>query len=572
MRQPRARQIGKWRLKEGALLVLALLLTVLILDVLPFGRLVTAALAPKGAFAPDAAWAEIGGRAALRALRHTLETGVGSALIALVLGTGVALGLTLTDLRGRRAISFLFVLSMLIAPQVVAFAFLTLAGPASPLLNTLGLAPPPGSPNPFLGPGGIILVLGLHHAPLVMILVMTGLKTIPHGAVEAAHLDGAGPATITRRIILPLLRPHLVGAGLLAFVAAVGNFGIPALLGAPANYLTLPTLIYRRLSSFGPSIIADVAALSLLVAVVAGAGVLASAAALRGRTVALERDRPLAAFWALGPRRLWIEALLWGLIGIALVLPLLSLLAAALVPTYGVGLRPSTITLDNFVEVLGRQEVTIRAFRNSLLLAGGAAVLLAAGSIPLAWALDRRAGRARRVIEAMVEVPYALPGIVLAIACILLFLRPLPLVGVSLYATPWIILFAYLARFLPVALKPTLSAVAQIEPAQEEAAALDGATLAQRLRYVIAPAVLPAAVAGGTLVFLIAFNELTVSALLWSTGTETIGVVFFSLEEAGLASQAAAIATTTVALITAIMLGLDRLAPRLPEGVLPWRP
>jgi iron(III) transport system permease protein len=393
--------------------------------------------------------AEIGGRAALRALRNTLETGVGSALIALVLGTAVALALTLTDIRGRRPISFLFVLSMLIAPQVVAFAFLTLTGPASPLLNTLGLAPPPGSPNPLLGPGGIILVLGLHHAPLVMILVMAGLKTIPHGVVEAAHLDGASPPRIAQKIVLPLLRPHLVSAALLAFVAAVGNFGIPALLGMPANYLTLPTLIYRRLSSFGPSIIADIAALSLLVAVVAGAGVIAGALAARGRAVPLERDRPLAAFWSLGRGRPLLEAVLCGLIGVTLVFPLLGLLAAALVPTYGVPLLPSNLTLDNFVEVLVRQGVTVRALRNSLLFAGGAALLLGIASIPLAWALERRAGRARGAIEAMVEVPYALPGIVLAIACILLFLRPLPLLGVSLYATPWIILFAYLARFLP---------------------------------------------------------------------------------------------------------------------------
>jgi iron(III) transport system permease protein len=558
--------------REGVGLFALLVFTILLLNALPFGRLTLAALAPQGIFAPDAALAEIGGRAAMRALRNTLETAGGSALLALFLGGSVALVLALTNIRGRAAISFLFVLSMLIAPQVVAFAFLTLAGPASPLLNTLGLAPPPGSDNPFLGRAGIIAVLGLHHAPLVTILLTAGLKTIPHSIVEAAQLEGASPAVVARRILLPLLRPHIVGAGLLAFVAAVGNFGIPALLGLPVNYLTLPTLIYRRLTSFGPSIIADAAALSLLVALVAGAGVLASAWALRSREIRLEQDRPLTAFWGLGSRRWLVEAGLWALIGLTLVLPLLALLTAALVPTYGVPLRPATVTLDNFVEVLARQQVTARAFRNSLLLAGGAAVLLAVGSIPLAWALERRAGRARRAFEALIEIPYALPGIVLAIACILLFLRPLPILDVTLYATPWIILFAYLARFLPVALKPTLAAMAQLDSGLEEAAALDGASLWQRLRYVIAPTVLPAATAGGLLVFLIAFNELTVSALLWSTGTETIGVAFFSLEEAGLMSQASAIAVTTVAVIALIMALLDRLNPRLPEGVLPWRP
>src|SRR3712207_221279 len=117
----------------------------------------------------------------------------------------------------------------------------------------------------------------------------------------------------------------------------------------------------------------------------------------------------------------------------------------------------ATVTLDNFVEVLARQDVTVRAFLNSLLYAGGAACLLAAIAIPMAYGLVRLMGPARIPATALLEISYVLPGIVLAIACILLFLKPLPLIGVSLYGTPWIIVFAYLARFLAVVLKPVLA-------------------------------------------------------------------------------------------------------------------
>jgi iron(III) transport system permease protein len=258
--------------------------------------------------------------------------------------------------------------------------------------------------------------------------------------------------------------------------------------------------------------------------------------------------------------------------GLVVLLPMLSLLVAALVPSYGMPLSAATATADNFVEVLVRQEMTRRAFANSFLFAGGSALALGLVAVPVAYALVRRAGRHARWILGVLEVPYVLPGIVLAIACILLFLRPLPLLGISLYATPWIIVFAYLARFLPVALKPVLAAMGQVEPAQEEAAALDGAQLWRRLRDVIAPTLLPAAAAGAVLAFLLAFNELTVSALLWAAGTETLGVALFSLEEAGLASQAAAIALTTVAVVAGAMLILDRAGARLPAGTLPWRP
>jgi iron(III) transport system permease protein len=459
----------------------------------------------------------------------------------------------------------------MISPQVVALAFLSLAGPASPLLNTLGLAPPPGSENPFVGRGGIILVLGLHHAPLVFVIVNAGLKRIPRSLIEAARIDGSPPHRIALDIVLPILRPHLVSGGLLAFVAGAGNFGIPALLGMPANYLTLPTLIYRRLSSFGPSVIGDVAALGVLVALVAGVCVIASGLLLRREAVRVEDEVPLEPFWALGWARTAVDALVWAIIAVVLLLPMLSLVTAALVPSYGMPLTLATATLDNFVEVLVRQQVTTRAFANSFLYAGGSALVLAVATIPIAYMLVRRGGRWSEFTAALIEIPYVLPGVVLAIACILLFLRPLPLLGFSLYATPWIIVFAYLARFLPVALKPAMAAMAQVEPAQEEAAALDGARLGRRLRTIVAPSLMPAAVAGGLLAFLLAFNELTVSALLWSAGTETLGVVLYSLEEAGLASQASAVAVAAVAVITLTMLLLEALSSRLPPGVLPWR-
>jgi iron(III) transport system permease protein len=112
----------------------------------------------------------------------------------------------------------------------------------------------------------------------------------------------------------------------------------------------------------------------------------------------------------------------------------------------------------------------MRAFRNSLFFAGSAALILAILAIVFAYALERRLGKLRRAVELMIELPYALPGIVLAITCILIFLKPLPLIGVSIYGTPFIILFAYLARFLPLALKAPVAAMAQIEAHHEDAA------------------------------------------------------------------------------------------------------
>ena len=66
-----------------------------------------------------------------------------------------------------------------------------------------------------------------------------------------------------------------------------------------------------------------------------------------------------------------------------------------------------------------RQAVTGRAFANSFLYAGGSALALAVAAMPIAYALERRAGRWRSFAEALVEVPYVMPGIVLAVGLLL---------------------------------------------------------------------------------------------------------------------------------------------------------
>ncbi len=551
-------------------LILLALVTLCLLSLLPLLGLAAAALTRGGRLAGGGAFAAVLSPSALAALGHSLLTGSVAALIALAIGMGAAVIVGLVDIGGRRLFAFLFVISMLMAPQVVALAFVSASGPSSPLLVALGLAPVPGTPNPLLGATGISLVLGLHLAPLAFVILRTGLRQLPRELVEAAALDGASRAAALRHIVMPLLRGHIAAAALLSFVAALGNFGIPALLGLPVNYLTLPTLIYQRLSSLGPTVISEVSALGSLTALLAGIGAVAAGLIAGRRHLELETGADVEGSWPPGRWRWPLWAFLALLVGVTLILPLLSLAAEALVPTYGVKLGLATLTLDNFIEVLSRQAVTGRAFRNSFLFAASAGLGCTLLALPVAYALVRFAPRLRPVAEALFALPNALPGIVIAIAAILLFLRPLPLIGVSLYGTPFIIILAYLARFFLFPLRSVLAALDQIDPSTEEAATLCGAGLGARLCRVVAPIIAPAAIAGGILVFLFAFNELTVSALLWSSGTETLGVVLFSLEEAGFASQAAAIALCAAVVVVALCLILQSMARRLPRGILPW--
>ena len=561
---------GRGRIEDYALLWW-LVIVVAVLSVLPIGRLLLEGIAPGGALSTEALRRVLSSPTTWTATGHSLVTALGGTLLAVLIGGTVALVVTLTDIRHRNVYVFCFVMPLLLAAQVVALAWLQLFGPSSPLLKMLGAAPPLGSRNPLYSPEGIILVLGVQYAPLVFLTLRAGLRTLPRELIEAGLSGGAGPLRVMRTIVLPLMMPPLLAGVALCFVSCLGNFGIPALLGIPGNYLVLPTLIYQRLAGLGPGALSEVAVLSVLIGFIAVIGIVAQDALLSGRDFRISTASVVASPFELRRWRLPVEVALWTLSFLVLALPMVALVLTSLVPAVGVPLDAATATLDNYRFVLFDHAAAKRALVNSFGLSATAAIAIVLFAIPLAYFLVWRRSRLLRVVNLVTEVPYALPGVVLAIAAILLFLKPLPIVGVSIYNTVWIILFCYLARFLVLGLRPVISGYHQLDRTLEEAAQIAGARLLRRLRTIILPLVAPAAAAGALLIFLTAFNELTVSALLWSSGSETLGVVFFSFQQGGDSTYAAALGVLTVVVSIALMLSTLLMAGRLPPGVLPWR-
>ena len=557
-----------------ALSLAALVLFATVLMLLPLALMLRQGLLVDGLPSLAPLQDALASRSVARALWNSLDSAAVSATLALILGAGLALVVGLMNLRGKAVFTFLILIPMMIPPHVTAIAWTQALGPSSPLLTAIGLAPPLGSPHPLYGRGGVIALLAVQTMPLVFLVVLAALRALPREMAEAARVSGAGTGRLLTRIIVPLLRPSLLAAYALAFVSALGNFGIPALLGIPGRYTTLPVLIWQRLSSFGPSMLADVAVMAALMALLAIVlVVIQTALSARSRAALTGPPQPPMRL-DLGRARLLAEAAVGLLLLVILGLPMAALIGTALVPTYGVPLSLETLTLANFEQVLLRQSVTARAFVNSTLSAGLAALVLAVLGALVARAMSGQPGGARalgRGLSTLAEVTYAIPGIVISIAFILTFLRPLPFLGVSLYNTLWIIVLAYLSAFFAVALKPVAAACLQLDPALDEAARVTGAGWGMRMRRIFLPLVAPAAAAGGMLVFLTAYNEITVSALLWSSGTETIGTVIYNYENGGYTVLAAAMSTVTVVATVALMVLLDRLGRRLPPGVVPWR-
>lgn len=548
-----------------------LLALVVLLNLLPSLRLLGSALIDWRQGVDSSLWRVATQRATWLALYHSFYTSGLGTLLSLLLGGLFAFCLALTDIRAKRLWVFLFMLPMMIPPQVTALSWLQLFGPSSILLTSFGVAPAFGSPNPLYSPEGIALLLGIQHAPLVFLALRTQLLCLPQEQVEAARLNGASLWRVFCDIVLPLCRTALWAGGAIAFVSALGNFGIPAMLGIPISYFVLPTQIYQLMAGFGPTMLNQVAALSVLMGVLA-VGIVSLQARLQQRhALPLIGMAGRALAFQLGRWRWPAELLLAAVLLLILAAPLLALAVTSLVPTLGVPLNGKTLTFAAYRLMLDGQSVTWRALTNSLLLSVLAAVALMLLSLPLAYLLVRYPSRLLRWLHRAIDVPYTLPGVVLSIAFILLFARPLPLVGISLSGTLAIIFLAYLARFLAVCLKPVHSGMLQLDPAMEEAASLAGANFSQRLRHIVLPLLAPAAFAGALLVFLTAVHELTVSALLWSAGSETLGVVIFNLDESGDKVLACAISVMVVALVAVVMLLLSGLGRYLPKGVIPWQ-
>jgi iron(III) transport system permease protein len=554
------------RLGGEHLLVSLLVLYVSFTTLWPLARLFSTAFQPGEDGTPlGLMLTTLASRSALRALSGTLQTALLSVAVSTVIGVALAFAVSLLKLRTRAALTFLVLIPLIVPSQTMALAWIELFGAQSPILKPLGLAPSPGSTNPLYSTGGIALVMGIEHMPLVFIAVRAALRALPADLVEAARILGISPGRIGLGIVLPIVMPSVLAGSLLAFTAAIGNFGVPALLGIPGRISVLTTLIYQRLNGFGPAAAGQVATLALVLAAMA-------ALAIFLRNIVTTRIAvPLPAGTPFVPTRRApvIEFLLWVAVLILSLVPLAALTMTALLPAIGVAFGPDTISLDQFRAVLDNPTVR-RAFANSLLLAVITAAISILVAVPLAFVSQRRTNPLLRLLDFIIEGPWVVPGTVVALGMILAFLKPLPLIGLSLYGTMAILVIAYLSRFLPLVFRPVAAAAQSADPALDEAARITGAGLYRRILSIFVPGVLPAAAAGAILVVMTALNELTLSALLWSSGNETIGVMIFALQYEGNSTGAAAVAVLSTLLVLSLAGGATLIGRSMPKGTLPW--
>jgi iron(III) transport system permease protein len=500
-----------------------------------------------------------------RVLGNTLYVSTWATALAGGLGTALALLVGRTDLPARSVFQGLLVLPYLVPPFIGAMAVLYVLGPTG-LVNQAWMALS-GSPEPLwsiYGSGGIVLAMTLYKYPIAYLTVLAGLDRVDPVLEEAARSAGAGPWRTVRDVTLPLVGPSIAAGMTLVFLSAMAEFGAPAILGFPAKYFVLATKIYATVLDFDrPHNLHLAAALSLLLAVLAGAILALQRWWFGARGFAVATGRGRGPVLPLGRARAGCGAAVAAFLLLTSALPLGAVLLTALTRAYGRPLGLDNLGLENFRQLLFGVPAVWRAARNSLVLATGAATVCVVLALAVAYLRERRRLRGAGALETLVTLPFAVPGTVLALAVVLAFLQPV--LGLRLYNTLWIILIAYVARFLALALRPVAAALVQLHPSLEEAARASGASLGRSLLDVTVPLLRSGLVAAWLLAAVPALTELTLSVLLWSAGNETIGVMAFNLHEEGKVLMAAALAS----LIVLVSLGGHFLARWLAGGPLP---
>ncbi|HXF83380.1 MAG TPA: iron ABC transporter permease [bacterium] len=502
--------------------------------------------------------------AAARTLWNSLLVSSSSAALGSALGAILAWLVTRTDLPAARFWDTVALLPYMIPPFIGAIAWVYLLGPVG-YLNQAWMALT-ASPDPLLviyGPGGIIFVLTLYGYPIAYATVRALLARMDPALEEAARIAGARPFDLLREITLPLVRPGLLAGALLLFMSSLANFGIPAVLGFPARYFVLPTKIYATILNFdAPFNLQTAAALSLWLVAVAAVALQAQRLLVRRMRFAVVAGRSAgggAPRIALGRWR-WLATAALGVFAfVAIVLPLGAILLTAITRAYGLPPTPDNVTLRHFATAFLGIPKAQRAFLNSLALSAGAATAIAVLALGLGYLIGRVRIRGAAVLDLLITIPYAVPGTVVALAMILAWLRPVPGLGLRLYNTIWIILLAYVARFLVFGVRTVLAGLSQVHESLEEAARISGARGWQAFRDIVLPIIRPSVAAGWFLVFIPAMVELTLSILLFSVGKETIGVVVFGLHEEGKIALSAAVAFVVTVLLVALHL-LTRVA------------
>lgn len=484
---------------------------------------------------------------------NTIIVATGSTLFALVVGVGLAWILARTDVPFATTLEQLVIVPFYLSPLLGAIGWLLLATPSRAgllnafLMDTLNLS---AAPFNIYSPSGIIWVSGIYFAPFCFLFATSALRSMDASLEESARVNGSRNLQVALKITLPLITPAILGSTLLVFVLAVGQFGVPAVLGMPRGYDVLTTRIYQLVAGFQPDY-AVAAAMGLCLVAFSAVGVALQIRILGQRkftTVTGKGYRPRLI--EMGTARYALLCCVVAYIAIAVVLPLGAMVYASFLRFLTVSLADAQFTIGNYSYILFSYPTTQTAIRNTLVLAIGGATLTLLLSFAIAWQIVRLKTAWSRLLEFFVMVPVAIPGIVFSLGLLWAWIA-VPFVPI--YGTIWILLVCYVTIFIPYGVRSVSASLSQIDTSLEECALVCGARWTQVLRTILFPLLRPGLMAAWTLLFVSIVKELSASALLYNNRTIVLSVAVYDLLAGSSFPRVSALALIEAILIFAVL-------------------
>jgi iron(III) transport system permease protein len=517
---------------DPTLLVFVLLLLVLVALVAnPILRLVWESLRAADGSMTVAHYAEAFGKPRnLKALLNTLTLGLASTALALAFGVPLAWAVSRTTMPGRRLIQGGVLATFVMPPFLGAVAWILLAGPNAGWLNKRWTELTGSDSGPFniFSFWGIALLIALYAFPLVFVFSKSAFDLISTEMEDAAAIHGAGSRQVFTRVTLPLALPAIVGSAILVFLEAISLFGTPALLGIPARINVATTqmstffehpLRMGTASAYSMPVLAATVLLLLLQRRLLAKKGFVSVSGKGGERRPLE----IGLFkWVLAAYGAAICLL-------SVILPLGILLQSAFAKAWGKGLAASNLTLANFNYIFFEQMTVRQAMLNTVLYALAAAAACVVLGIVVAYVTQRRLLPFPGLIQFMALAPFAVPGIILAVGFYAAYAGP----PFSLYGSGWLIVLAYITRFLPIAATTTGASLRALNPELEEAVRILGGGRFLVLRKVVVPLLRKSLIGAFMLVFVIATRELSTAVFLTGPQSRVMSVLTLDMSEQG---------------------------------------
>lgn len=500
-----------------------------------------------------------------QALKNSFVIGLGMVAIAVPLGSLFAFLVAKTDLPFARWFELLLLAPIFISPIILGIGFIVAFGPSG-FISSWGEALLGRIPWTIYTLPAIAVIAGLTHVPYVYLYVASTIQNVDAALEEAARVAGARPFQMAVTVTLPLVRPALIFSGILMLLLGFELFGLPLVLGDTKGIMVVTTYLYRLTAITGSSAYHLMAAVSISVVGIALLLVLLQRFLLgrmEGRFVAIgSKGHRLERFSLGGLRWVWAGLLALYLL-VSVVFPIIGVVVRSLVVSWGPGVEfLEVVTLAHYKEIFTLPNLS-RSVTNTLLLAsvGG----LVALGFYLLVALGIQRGKAwGRVLDYLSGIPRAVPGIVMGLAFLWLFLFVKPLSPIR--ETLLSLLIAYAVVWTPYGVRLLTAALLQVGQEVEEAARVAGASPVRAFLHGTLPLLKGGLLAAWFLLFIQFVREYSTGVYLLTSGTEVIGAQIVALWGTGAVEIIAALATLQVIIVSLVFLLANRIGVR-PQGL-----